>query len=178
MKIRAFIAIPIPDEIKDELLSGLKLPGNFRIIKKENIHITLFFLGDTEESMIPEISRSVDKSIQQIKKFDLSIDSFGKFPERGIPRIIFFSGKEGKENLDLLTERIREELGKLGINDNKEFKYHITIARKNNSGVKQNFVLPELNKSYEFKVEKIILYKSELQRTGPVYSVILEKELP
>ena len=59
MTIRAFIAIGLPEELKAEIgrissaLSS-RIPG-VRWVPLENLHLTLKFLGDTEEALIPDI---------------------------------------------------------------------------------------------------------------------------
>ena len=52
MKQRLFIAIPIPENIKKELINITKLPDNFRLTQPQNLHITILFLGETDENNI------------------------------------------------------------------------------------------------------------------------------
>ena len=62
-KIRTFIAIDIPEEIRNEiarLQPTLKeLGGRVSWTKPKNIHLTLKFLGDTEENLIGEIEKEL-----------------------------------------------------------------------------------------------------------------------
>lgn len=176
MKYRLFIAIPIPDEIKNKIIDSIKLPDNFRITGFQNLHITLLFLGETEESKIIEITKILNKSIKYYKSFNLEISKYDQFPASGYPKIIFLTGENGKNELFNIANDIRSEFKKIGFYDNKSFKYHITVARQKYKNDEQ-FFLPELNNSLEFKIDKIILYKSDLRPNGPVYTPIWTGEL-
>jgi 2'-5' RNA ligase len=171
MKQRLFIGIKIPDRIGSKIINNLSLSRNFKITRPENFHITVLFLGDTEESLIGKISESIETALKDIKPFDIEISEFGQFPPRGNPNILFVSGKRGSENLFKLADRIRSKLKELGFTDDKEFKYHATIARLK-TRLNEQFVLPKLSNPSEFKVEGVILYKSDLTPQGPVYNQV------
>jgi RNA 2',3'-cyclic 3'-phosphodiesterase len=178
MKYRMFVAIPIPENVKYEILDSLKLPKFYKITPGHNIHITILFLGETEKSMIPQIDEIINKSVSKIQKFKLEIDSFGQFPEKGLPRIIFVTGKNKNETLFKLADKIRSNLKNLGFNDEKDFKYHITVGRlKKREKIVQKVIIPELKNKIAFDVDKIILYKSDLQQSCPVYTNISEYNL-
>jgi RNA 2',3'-cyclic 3'-phosphodiesterase len=178
MKKRLFIAIPIPDDKKNILLKQINFDNLFKITKKENIHITLMFLGDTEENLIPEIIKNLEESLKKIQKINLSVNTIGQFPPKGIPNIIYFTGEKGKSELISLSKIIKNNLKKINLFDSKDFNYHITIARLNkNQSNRVNIELPEINDKIEFIADKIILYQSELYKTGPVYTPIWQKEL-
>ena len=61
MLLRCFIAIEIPETIKKsiaDIIDSLKKSGaDVKWVSPENIHITLQFLGETEESLIPDDKR-------------------------------------------------------------------------------------------------------------------------
>ena len=177
MKVRLFIAIPIPDDIREEIINNTKLDGNFRITKKENLHITVLFLGDTDESRIPEITEQIKDAIKNFKSFEAEISSFGQFPPKGYPKIIYVSGDRGSEKLAELADNIRNNLKKLGFYDDKPFKYHVTVARPRERSFTGSITLPELKNKLCYKVEKVVLYKSDLRPGGPVYTEVWSKEL-
>jgi 2'-5' RNA ligase len=60
---RLFVAIPLPEEIQQEIIkhAGTNVPGvNWQTGK---MHITLFFLGDQSKSQIIDILKNVTFSI-------------------------------------------------------------------------------------------------------------------
>lgn len=176
MKQRLFIAIPVPEKIKQDLIKKIILPDNFKITGINNIHITILFLGDTDDKIIPDIITNLEKSATSIKTFKISIDNLGQFPEKGYPKIIYASGKTGENELIKSANIIRASLLNLGFKDDKDFKYHITLARQKYL-VKNTFKMPDISFNYSFDFEKIVLYKSDLKPAGPVYSEIWSKKI-
>jgi RNA 2',3'-cyclic 3'-phosphodiesterase len=173
MKQRLFIAAVIPDDIKEFILTNLNLPSFYRKTKKENIHITLFFLGDTEVEKITAIIKSVDEILNLQESFDLEINSYGQFPDRGTAKIVYATGDKGLDKLKELAEEIRTGMKIHGFSDNKEFKYHLTAARLNESGVlNRKLILPVLGSKKEFSLNEICLFKSTLLKSGPVYEIL------
>ncbi len=176
MKQRLFIAIPIPEEIKKKIINNTKLPDNFRLTKPQNLHITILFLGDTDEIKIKEITNKLEKIIKNYNSFELEISKFDQFPASGYPKIIYLTGENGRNKLLKLANEIRINLKKIGFSDNKNFKYHITIARQKFKNQEQ-IILPEIKSSFIFQAEKVILYKSDLKPGGPEYTPIWDKKL-
>ena len=123
--MRLFTAICFDDKTKSDLFSvgkaiGEKAKGNFS--GKENLHLTLVFIGETER-----IS-DIEKALSEIEfpAFDYKISGLGTF-DKGI----FWAGIEENESLCKLQKIIFEKLSSIGIETEKR-KYipHITIARK------------------------------------------------
>lgn len=169
MKQRLFIAVPIPENIKKELINITKLPDNFRLTQPQNLHITILFLGETDENNIPQIISELENSIKSHHSFDLEISKFDQFPTSGYPKIIFFTGENEKQKLFQLANDIRDKLKKIGFKDDKSFKYHITIARQKFKA-NDTIILPKINNSIIIKIDKVILYKSDLKSNGPIYT--------
>lgn len=176
MKYRLFIAVPIPENIKKEIINNTKLPDNFRLTHSQNLHITILFLGETDETNIPEIIIELEKSIKSHHSFDLEISKYDQFPFSGYPKIIFLTGENGKEKIFNLANEIRNKLKKIGFKDDKNFKYHITIARQRFK-TNEKIILPYLNNSKVFKVNEIILYRSDLKPEGPQYTSLWKGNL-
>ncbi len=146
MKQRLFIAVPIPENIKNELINNTKLPDNFRLTHSQNLHNTILFLGETDEVNIHEIIKKLEESIKSHHSFDLEISKYDQFPPSGYPKIIFLTGENGKNKLFNLANDIRDKLKKIGFKDDKSFKYHITIARQKFK-TDEKITLPNFNNS-------------------------------
>jgi len=176
MKVRLFIAIPIPDQVKERLISCVKLTDSYRTVKFGNLHITVLFLGDTEEDRIGLICEILEKVVKKYNKFEIDISEFGQFPSSGSGRIIYAAGTK---NLDLLinfSSDIRAGCSKLGFYDDKDFRYHITVARAKDNLIKDNIELKIDDKLF-FDVEEVALYKSILTKKGPVYEKVFSTDL-
>jgi RNA 2',3'-cyclic 3'-phosphodiesterase len=177
---RIFIAVKV--EAGDTLLSmisSLKHGLNRENIKwtnPDNIHITLAFLGDTEDEMIKNISLMLKRKCEGSGEFRLIIKGSGVFKNPDDPRIIW-SGIEPSENLLQLNAYIINGLKETGIRiESRPFKPHLTLGRI--KSLKDKEILTTLISKYqnskiqEVQVNEVILYESILLQTGPVYKEI------
>ncbi len=176
--MRAFIAIPCPGDLRESLVkiqNQIKDLGRIRLVEPENIHLTLKFLGNVDENRIDEIIKCLNK-VSKIDGFDISLRGVGVFPKPSYVRVVWVGvGNGGKEIKELHT-RIDQELEALGFEREKRFSAHFTIARVKRIEDKKEFIkiLNENSKREfgDFYVKGIELMKSELKRTGPVYSLV------
>lgn len=172
--MRLFIGVNLKEDVKDKIYSNIKnLPKCYRVTKKENLHITLIFLGEVDEVFIPEIINKIKFAIKDIRIIKATLDSTGQFPEKGKGRIIYISGKNGEKELKKLATLINDNLIEFKEKKEKieEFKFHITIARLNE---KEKFVPYQIRdiEKISFDIEDVTLFKSELTREGPIYTEI------
>ena len=182
MLLRCFIAIEIPETVKRSIAyisDSLKKSGaDVKWIADENIHITLQFLGETEESLIPEIKEALYKILAPYSLFYIKIGDVGCFPSARRPRIIWV-GIEDSQSLINLYKNIASEMVKFGYQkEERGFTPHLTIGR-----VKSNRNMGELLKRLEeftvtdfpaFEVQNIRLMKSELKPSGAKHYCLAE----
>jgi 2'-5' RNA ligase len=182
MVLRCFIAIEIPETIRKSIgdsIDSLKKSGSdVKWVAHENIHITLQFLGETEESLIPEIKEALDKILASYPLFYIKISNIGCFPDGRRPRIIWV-GMEGSQTLINLHKDIANEMVKFGYRkEERAFTPHITIGR-----VKSQRNMGELLKRLDdiratrfsdFEVHHLTLMKSELKPSGAKYYSLAE----
>ena len=165
--MRQFLAIPLPEELKNELgeviapFRGIK---GLKPVRKENMHLTLLFLGDTgSEEKFSELRKTT------LSPFTLSTTWIKLFPEKK-PRLIWLELEESEELNDLYNKitRVFEVKEKL--------KAHITLARIKWLLLQDYRVVSEvIGKANpfeaDFEVSCFNLYNSELRPEGPVYRV-------
>lgn len=167
--MRTFIAIDIPEEIKEEIIKLQEQLPEFKgkFTERENLHLTLKFLGEVDEEKIEKIKSGL-RGIKS-KKFEVEIDSIGFFSEKFI-RIIWLH----ITNCEKLQKEIDNSLGGL-FEKEKRFMSHLTIVRVKTVRDKKNFI-NALNKikipSIKFKVSSFELKKSILTEEGPVYETV------
>ena len=180
MIFRAFIAIEVPVSSELENYSrAIKDTGAFlKIVNLTNVHITLKFLGDTEETLVPEIEEVIREAITDVQPFTMELKGAGAFPN--LNRIsVIWAGMENADALGEIARKINAGLEVLGFQPEKrKFSPHVTIARVKSSKNKDKLVeVIEQFRNTEFgevPVNKIILKKSELTPQGPIYSNIIE----
>lgn len=177
---RTFIAIKIPvSKQTAELIQDIKQELNDEKIKWVEIyqmHITIFFVGDTDVTMIEKISLQLGKLLKAQKSFKLSCKGLGLFKNITNPRVLWL-GIENSESLQNLKKDIDGLMNSLGFEiEERAFKPHLTLGRikyiKDKSKLK---TLLEKYKDFEFQnfnIDKVIFYESELTSKGAVYKVI------
>ncbi len=178
--MRAFFAIDIPVEIKDKIsgfISGCrKIQRDYiKYVEDENLHITLKFLGETDQAAVDSIINDL-KKIKTVKP-SLSIKTSGAFPNIIFPKVAWV-GVEENTGLKELYENIELTASQYGFPiEEREFHPHITIARikgRIQNDWTQFFKRSNAEEFGRFSPENYALYKSELTKNGPVYSKIAE----
>lgn len=177
---RLFIAIKInPEETLVNLYNLLNINTTHDKIKWvniNNIHITLKFLGETEENKTHEIITCINNVVKNISHLHFDISQIGIFGSNYQPKVIWL-GIKNEENLINLATQIHNELENIGFNkDRQNFVPHLTLGRINYITDKKRFtsIIKKLNiqQIQSVEVNEIILYESILKKEGPVYTVI------
>ncbi len=180
---RGFIAVDINSNKNIlNLLSDIKkIDANIKLAEPENIHITLKFLGETNELLIKDIEKTIKESTCDINPFEINIRGIGVFPNKNYIKVIW-AGIENYQNLEEISKRIDEKLSNLGFKKEKrEFSAHLTVGRvKTVKDKKQLLELIEKYNEFEFGkflVNFIELKQSRLTPKGPIYSTISKLKL-
>lgn len=140
------------------------------------MHLTLKFLGNTDENLIDPIVETITTVTENQKPYNIQLKNLGVFPNKNYIKIIWV-GLEDEGQTKKIAEKIDEKLNKIGFKKEKRsFHPHLTLARVK-SGKDKNKILQILDENQEKvfqknKVESIKLKKSELTSKGPVYSTL------
>lgn len=180
--MRCFIAVEIPEPLRaaiHELSGRLKKSGSdVTWVSRDNIHITLKFLGDTGESMLPLIRQRLAKILFNYKPFCIRISGAGSFPPGRHSRVLWFGIQEAPL-LQALQRDVESGMRLLGYAaDERPYQAHITVGRvkagRLSSEVMKELAQLEAAEVGSFEVRSIALMKSELGRGGPVYTCLAE----
>jgi RNA 2',3'-cyclic 3'-phosphodiesterase len=182
--MRAFIAIELPQEIKDNLsrLQGkLKTAGaDVKWVEPKNIHLTLKFLGEIEEQTQTRIAAKLKEIAGNQRAFFISLFSCGAFPGINSPRVIWLGIEQGDQEVKTIAGAIETQLESIGIpKETRAFSSHITLGRTRSSKNRRELAqaLSELSLKplqVRFPTDKITLFKSTLTPRGPIYETIEE----
>ncbi len=181
-RIRSFIAFDIEDEqILRRFYKAQQMliatAADLKVVKPENIHITMRFLGNITSPAVD----SIYEAMQTVSFSPIAVEirGVGVFPKIQYPRVIWAGIKEGAEQLSNIFEQLEPKLRELGFRpDPKGFSPHLTIARVK-SGRNKSELIRCLKDSvnYEFgtiKAKCLRLKRSVLTPKGPIYSTIRE----
>ena len=178
--MRSFIAIELPEGVKSaisELQQEFKkCKADIRWVKPDNIHLTLKFLGDTDEKIFDSIVEATKEACIVYKEFALEIKGVGVFPNMRAPRVLWV-GISDNDSLSGLQKSVEDGLIKLGFSPEKRrFRPHLTLGRfKSSSGKEGLYDKIEEHKNLKLgsiEVKSIFLIKSELTPSGSEYTKI------
>jgi 2'-5' RNA ligase len=177
--MRVFIAIELPQELKEKIFTlaeEVTQGMDIKLVGKENLHLTLAFLGEVPEEKIPEMV-AVLKNLPARGKIHLTLGSWEPFPQKQRPHGIWINvgGETGK--LFGLYKRIIDGLLAKGFVLTKnalQFSPHITVGRLKSGGVRS---LEKVSLPASFTAEKISLFESRLTENGPLYGKLAEFEI-
>ncbi len=187
--MRAFIAIDLPEEIKDYLsLLQAKLKQSSADVKwvaPVNIHLTLKFLGDIDDKKTSQLIQILEDAALDTPQFYLKLGSIEAFPKIKSPRIIWIGVTTGNSEVKQIAANLETRIEKIGIaKEDKPFTSHITIGR-----IKSNLNREKLTQSLanlsggdnnainQFLATKLTLFKSTLTPKGPIYEAVKETSL-
>lgn len=171
---RCFIAIDFNKKVEDDVENIQKILLNKKIFhgkltEKNNLHLTLKFLGEIDETKLEEVK----KRLREIKfnKFKAYLGEIGFFSPSRVKIVwIHILSKQILELQKLIDEKLNNLFKK-----EERFMSHLTIARVKNIKDKKLFI-NEIKKiktsNLEFDVNSFFLVKSELSEKGPIYTDI------
>lgn len=178
---RAFIAIDLPEELKERLAKicaqvakNNKLK-NIKWTKSQNLHITLRFLGNITQKQFECITQKLASWINLQPSFELNLKEIVPFPKIDKAKLLVVLPKPSMHSI-LLALKIDKDVVACGIPKiNHPFIPHLTLGRKLDGFVKNTdkFLIPEMT----FKVEIIKLFLSEPSSAGSNYTALYNFEL-
>jgi len=184
-RLRLFTAIQLPNKVQKAIGSTMEKASEgksgVRWVKPDHFHVTLHFLGEQEETVLPGLFKVLESAASSTPDFRLAYGGVGGFPDLKKPRVLFVPVLEGKEDLERLASKITGNLKKSGISaDENEFYGHVTIGRvKILKGVSR--IVRLLQESVparltDMRSSGIALFQSRLTPEGSVYQVV--KDFP
>ncbi len=177
MKIRCFIALEIPREVREYILKRIDEVDNFRKLKWENsskFHITLKFLGDVEETKIEDVKNVLEEFIADKKPVRMTLDRFGAFYRDKKPKVLW-AGFKYNGALTEYQKELERRLSEVGFQvEGRKFSPHLTLYRVKDRAEKSILERFNNHKFVEktFTADEILLVKSLLLPKGSVYKIL------
>jgi len=182
---RIFIAINLPADIRKELFTYSEkwpeLPAKW--VGKENLHITLEFLGAVTDEELGDICITAKEVAERHGSFSLNISKVLYGPPKKMPPKLVWAEGEKSEELSTLRDDLEESLTEKirFVPENRTFAPHITLARIDAWGFKsiEPEERPEINEGTDlfFTVESIEVMESAMKKAGVEYEIIESYQL-
>ncbi|MEW6009219.1 MAG: RNA 2',3'-cyclic phosphodiesterase [Candidatus Omnitrophota bacterium] len=183
--IRAFIAVELEPQIKEELAKIQEVlktsQADVKWVEPVNLHITLKFLGQTPIEKIEKINQLLKDSLSHFSPFPLSLKTLGAFPKINYPRVIWVGAFSPENKLNTLADLVEGKLVSLKFpKEKRDFQSHITLGRVRST--KNQARLIELIQGTQVQektmmVASLTFFKSHLSAKGSIYQPIFKINL-
>jgi len=178
---RVFLAIPCNGEILvseaiNHLQSGL---SGYRVrwIPTNDLHLTLFFLGQISTQQVSDIQDTIFAIKDDLRSFTFAINSTGIFYSERNPRILWL-GIDKSNSLIALKNEIDQALASIGFfADKQPFVPHITVGRFASRQIATPQLVDTINEMTHMapivcEGQSVVLYESILSPDGSQYKPI------
>ncbi|HYM16414.1 MAG TPA: RNA 2',3'-cyclic phosphodiesterase [Dehalococcoidia bacterium] len=181
--LRLFVAIELPWDVRRAVVDTMETLKRgagekaLRWVRPEGIHLTLAFLGATEQARVPAITRALGDGVRSADPFPLTPLGVGSFGGRGRLRVVWIGvGGDGGALSDL-AELVAAALAPLGYpRDARAFNAHLTLARVRDGAPPDDLSrIHDLLMSFDptpapsFTVDRVSLMQSLLGPGGAAY---------
>ena len=176
-KIRAFVAIRIPDEVLAQLGSvQQQLKREFQEAswtRAEAMHLTLLFLGNIESARLPELTPALRDATREFNAFEVEPSGIGSFGHR----VLWVGIKHGAEPLTLLANSVRNATEAFAAHEEERpFNAHVTLGRfrRPARGVAKILTALKEPRFDSWRVAHFELIRSELSPKGARYTTLAD----
>jgi RNA 2',3'-cyclic 3'-phosphodiesterase len=171
--LRLFVAIEIPEAVKDaveEVFAPWREAfPKARWVPRENLHVTLKFLGRTWPRLTDWVPEQVQEAVSEVEPFDTRLLGVGSFPSAKRGRAIWAGFDDGDQRLTELAGAIDNALDDEFEPEKRPFHPHLTVARSDPPlKLPAAYTGTELD-SEQWLVDSVTLFRSHLGRPSPRY---------
>ena len=186
MSKRLFVSVDL-DGLADEIAAvqeRVRDASGVRLSDPEQTHVTLQFLGDTDESRVADLVAALESAVAEggVSPFEATFGGLGVFPSLEYVRVIWVGVETGGSQLTALHDAVEARTTALGFEaDEHDFTPHATIARMDHGGGKElvQRVVREADPHVgTLAVDEIRLTESILGPDGPAYETVAAVTLP
>lgn len=174
MKRRLFIGIEITDEARKAAADHIRRVSEefsnvpFNWISADKFHITLKFLGMTDDKLLEPIINMIDRNAASTTPFDIDLVGTGAFPNPSRPRVLWLGIKQPGGEMADLARRVDLQAAELGFeSENRDFRPHLTLARIRDTRIAAEIGRVHASSGFgpiHLTCSELILYESHLGR--------------
>lgn len=192
--IRAFLAVELTEalrtglaHVQQDLRQRLPRSGPKAVriswVQPASMHLTIKFLGDTDESAIPPLRDAIAQVMAGHSPIVIPLERLGVFPHLQQPRVLWVGPPEqwerggDAERLAVLHRTVEESCRSFGFApEGRPLQAHLTLARIKEGerevgrGLAQSGILDRPIVMEPLALNAIVLMKSELRPAGPIYT--------
>lgn len=174
--MRLFVAVELPDEIKDELdRLAASLRGaapHAKWVPRDNFHLTLSFLGEVAEERLSELEDAIAPVASAARGIRARLGAIGAFPSPRRGRVLWAALDAEPGRLEEVAAKTAEALEPLGFPpETRPWTAHVTLARFRVPEPVSSLLEPPVA-PLAFELEGLTIFRSRLARPAPRYEVV------
>ena len=151
--MRAFVSVDITDSMVSDAISEMQKNSDLSgAVRVENMHYTLMFLGQVEDSKMGDIKRALESV--EFDAFEVRCKGLGMFASKGSKIIWVDADGHGGRMLGELAAKVAKALIPLGFVQKAKFQPHLTVFRVKNKVNDTANVLKRFENT-EFGMQKV-----------------------
>src|SRR4051794_17204936 len=128
-RLRLFLALRLPDEALDEIVAwqAASLHGELRVVPRENLHLTLAFLGHRPAGGLPGVAGAL-RSAAAAAAGPIELRLEGYRETRSVGMLVY---EDIHRTGSALADDLQERLEELGVyrREGRPWLPHVTVAR-------------------------------------------------
>jgi RNA 2',3'-cyclic 3'-phosphodiesterase len=172
--LRLFVALEVPQavlELIDAAVGPLReYHPHARWVPPQNRHVTLKFLGTTWPRLVDWVVESIEEVAASTPPFATRVEGLGAFPNERRARVLWAGLHDGTGRLTELAGAVDRALEREFPPEKRAFTPHLTVARFD-PPAHVRVPLPGV-RSDEFRIDRMVLFRSHLRRPAPLYETL------
>lgn len=186
MPLRTFLALDVDEAIRDRILAARRSidVGGAKVnwVEPLNLHVTLHFLGDVDDALLPEVLLGVEAAAGEVEPFDFDLRGVQAVPPAGRVRMFWVGVTDPTGRMARLYDTIRAALDDLPIRqERRQFKPHVTLGRVKyapHEGPLRRAAAALAGEDFGVQyAEHVTAYTSQLTSSGPIYRAVAKARL-
>jgi 2'-5' RNA ligase len=141
--VRSFVAVPLPENIQADIFAAAqdlarRLPqlGVRWSRKVENLHITVKFLGQIDETKLAALAEDLGRAVAPLRRFRLDLRGLGAFPSPRKANVIWAGVEDASRGLNAVADAVEGVGERFGFpREQRAFTGHVTVGRSKGRGV-------------------------------------------
>jgi 2'-5' RNA ligase len=185
-RVRAFFALPLPDDLEQAALAAQQLLRrrsshtrlSLRFPAPDHLHLTLKFLGWVDAHDLPDLAQKLAEAAAESPAFEVETGPLDAFPSARRGRVIVAHLDDPARRISALADACESIGESLGVpRETRPFKSHVTLARLSDPGDVRGLLEKVPLPKQAARFDRVRLYRSTLLPTGSQYSLLAEARL-
>jgi 2'-5' RNA ligase len=184
--MRLFIAVDLGPDVggaaADALARGRTLAPRAKWVQAENLHLTLVFLGATDDALVPGIGAAIATVAARHPPVSLHVAGAGGFGSARKPRVLWLGIAGEVQALGRIQQELEEALAPFGhVPEKRDFRPHLTLARARDPRGEPDLAAAVAaladDDLGDARIDRLILFRSDLSPKGPRYTEVASAAL-